>query len=132
MMYADRLFNALERNEPGPGQLLVSAPGTMSPHFNRTVLLVIEHTDSMSFGGDLPCCSEVAVFHVVTDWLTVIATRQALYIGRPLMQQSVVGLAMTKTGVNIEAQPHLNRRAPRRAHVDMRTDPEELANCVDG
>ena len=39
---------------------------------------------------------------------------------------------MTKTGVNIDAQPHLNRLAPRLAHVDMRTDPEELANYVDG
>lgn len=132
MMYADRLFNALERNEPGPGQLLVSAPGTMSPHFNRTVLLVVEHTDSMSFGVDLTSRSEVAVFNVLPDWLPVIAKPQALYIGGPLNQQSVVGLAMTKTGVNIDAQPHLNRLAPRLAHVDMRTDPEELANYVDG
>ena len=44
-MYADRLFNALERNEPGPGQLLVAAPGTLSPEFARSVILVIEHND---------------------------------------------------------------------------------------
>src|SRR5699024_3451769 len=127
-MYADRLFNALERNEPGPGQLLVSAPGTMSPHFNRTVVLVIEHTDAMSFGVVLTARSEVDVFNVLPDWLLFITKYQDLYIGGPLNQQSVDGLAMTKTGVNIDAHPQLNRLAPRLAHVDMRTDPEDLAN----
>ena len=40
-MFADRLFNALERNEPAPGQLLVSAPGMLSPEFARSVILLV-------------------------------------------------------------------------------------------
>ena len=33
--YADRLFNALERNEVAPGMLLVAAPDMASEEFNR-------------------------------------------------------------------------------------------------
>ena len=48
--YADRLFNALERVEPEPGMLLVSAPGMFSPEFARTVLLVLEHDVDHTLG----------------------------------------------------------------------------------
>ena len=47
-MFADRLFNALERNDPAPGQLLIAAPGMLSPEFARSVILVIEHNDMMT------------------------------------------------------------------------------------
>lgn len=131
-MYADRLFNALERNEPAPGQLLISAPGAPSPSFSRSVVLIVDHSPAMSFGVVLTSRSDVAVFNVLPDWLPVVAKPQALYIGGPLNQQSVVGLAMTKTGVDIDSHPQLNRLAPRLAHVDMRADPEDLADYVDG
>ncbi|MFH0411992.1 YqgE/AlgH family protein [Corynebacterium sp. L4756] len=131
-MYADRLFNALERNEPAPGQLLISAPGAPSPSFSRSVVLIVDHSPAMSFGVVLTSRSDVAVFNVLPDWLPVVAKPQALYIGGPLNQQSVVGLAMTKTGVDIDSHPQLNRLAPRLAHVDMRADPEDLADYVNG
>lgn len=131
-MYADRLFNALERNEPAPGQLLISAPGAPSPLFSRSVVLIVDHSPAMSFGVVLTSRSDVAVFNVLPDWLPVVAKPQALYIGGPLNQQSVVGLAMTKTGVDIDSHPQLNRLAPRLAHVDMRADPEDLADYVNG
>ena len=131
-MYADRLFNALERNEPAPGQLLISAPGAPSPSFSRSVVLIVDHSPAMSFGVVLTSRSDVAVFNILPDWLPVVAKPQALYIGGPLNQQSVVGLAMTKTGVDIDSHPQLNRLAPRLAHVDMRADPEDLADYVDG
>ena len=68
-MFADRLFNALERNDPAPGQLLISAPGMLSPEFARSVILIIEHNDMMTFGVDLTKRSEVAIFNVLPEWL---------------------------------------------------------------
>lgn len=131
-MFADRLFNALERNEPVAGSLLIAAPGMLSPEFARSVILVIENSESMTFGVNLAARSDVAVFNVLPDWLPVVAKPQALYIGGPLNQQSVVGLAMTQQGVNMDHHVHLNRLAPRLAHVDMRVDPEQLAEQVEG
>lgn len=131
-MYADRLFNALERNEPAPGQLLVAAPGILAPQFSRSVVLVIEHNDMLTFGVDLSKRSEVALFNVLPEWLPVVSKPQALYIGGPLNQQSVVGLGMTKQGVNIDEHTQISRLAPRLVHVDLRSEPEEVAELVTG
>lgn len=130
--YADRLFNALERNDPAPGMLLVAAPGMFSPEFARSVVLIIEHSDRMTFGVNLTARSELAVYNVMPEWLPVTAKPQALYIGGPVNQQSVVGLAVTKTGVDMNDAPHLNRLANRLAHVDLRANPESLSEVVDG
>ena len=111
--YADRLFNALERNDPAPGMLLVAAPGMLSEEFNRSVVLVIEHNEQLTFGVNLASRSDLAVFNVMPEWLPAVAKPQALYIGGPLNQQSVVGLAMTKAGVDMDEVPHLNRLANR-------------------
>ena len=130
--YADRLFNALERNEPEPGMLLVAAPGMLSDEFNRSVVLVIEHNEHLTFGVNLASRSDLAVFNVMPDWLPAVAKPQALYIGGPLNQQSVVGLAMTKAGVDMEQAPQLNRLANRLAHVDLRAEPGDIADLVEG
>ena len=132
MLYADRLFNAMERVEPGPGMLLVAAPGMMSMEFSRSVILIIEHSDAMTLGVNLTARSELAVYNVMPEWLPVTAKPQALYIGGPVNQQSVVGLAVTKTGVDMNDAPHLNRLANRLAHVDLRANPESLSEVVDG
>ena len=130
--YADRLFNALERNEPEPGMLLVAAPGMLSDEFNRSVVLIIEHNEHLTFGVNLASRSDLAVFNVMPDWLPAVAKPQALYIGGPLNQQSVVGLAMTKAGVDMEQVPQLNRLANRLAHVDLRAEPGDIADVVEG
>lgn len=130
--YADRLFNALERNEPEPGMLLVAAPGMLSDEFNRSVVLIIEHNEHLTFGVNLASRSDLAVFNVMPDWLPAVAKPQALYIGGPLNQQSVVGLAMTKAGVDMEQAPQLNRLANRLAHVDLRAEPGGIADLVEG
>ncbi|AGF73792.1 YqgE/AlgH family protein [Corynebacterium halotolerans] len=130
--YADRLFNALERNDPAPGMLLVAAPGMLSDEFARSVVLIIEHNEHLTFGVNLTARSELAVFNVMPDWLPCVAKPQALYIGGPLNQQSVVGLAMTRQGVDMDTAPQLNRLANRLAHVDLRSGPEEVTELVEG
>ena len=84
-MYADRLFNALERNDPVPGQLLVAAPDTLMPHFNRSVILIGEQDAGHTFGVDLTKRSEVALFNVMPEWLPLAAKPQALYVGGPCL-----------------------------------------------
>ncbi|WP_156229527.1 YqgE/AlgH family protein [Corynebacterium comes] len=130
--YADRLFNALERNDPAPGMLLVAAPGMFSEEFNRSVVLIIEHNEQLTFGVNLASRSDLAVFNIMPEWLPAVAKPQALYIGGPLNQQSVVGLAMTKAGVDIDDTEHLNRLANRLAHVDLRAEPGDVAELVEG
>ena len=133
-MYADRLFNALERNDPVPGQLLVAAPDTLIPHFNRSVILIGEQDAGRTFGVDLTKRSEVALFNVMPEWLPLAAKPQALYVGGPQNDRNVAGVAMTRQGVDIDKEPALTRLATRLAYVDLLVGPEELLSrtAVDG
>lgn len=130
--YADRLFNALERNDPAPGMLLVAAPGMESGFFARSVVLVIEHNDALTFGVNLASRSDLAVYNVMPEWLDMVAKPQALYIGGPLQQQSVVGVGVPAQGVDAENHPSLNRLATRLVMVDLGADPGDLTEDIEG
>ena len=130
--FSDRLFTALERNEPTAGMVLVAAPGMLSDEFARSVVLIVEHNNQLTFGVNLASRSDVAVFNVMPEWVPYVAKPQALYIGGPLNQQSVVGLGVTKPGVTIENHKQFQRLANRIVHVDLRIDPSELENLVEG
>lgn len=131
-LFADRLFNAMDRNEPAPGMLLVAAPGLASDEFSRSVIMLLEHNPSTTFGVNLAARSDVAVFNVMPEWAPLAAKPQALYIGGPLNQQAVVGLGVTKPGVEIAEHPYFNRLANRLVHVDLRSDPEQIKDHVQG
>ena len=130
--YADRLFNALERNEVSPGMLLVSAPDMASEDFERSVILVIEHSPVTTFGVNIASRSDVAVANVLPEWVNLTSKPQALYIGGPLSQQAVVGLGVTKPGVDIAASTNFNKLANRLVHVDLRSEPEAVAPDLEG
>ena len=129
--YADRLFNALERVEPEPGMLLVSAPGMFSLEFARTVVLVLEHDADHTLGVVLNRRSEVAVANVMdAGWAELAAKPQAVHIGGPVSPQSAVGLGVTAAGA--PENPYLNRLANRLVLVDLNASPVELASELDG
>jgi len=130
--YADRLFNALERNEVSPGMLLVSAPDMASEDFERSVILVIEHSPVTTFGVNIASRSDVAVANVLPEWVNLTSKPQALYIGGPLSQQAVVGWGVTKPGVDIAASTNFNKLANRLVHVDLRSEPEAVAPDLEG
>lgn len=128
--YADRLFNALERVDPEPGMLLVSAPGMFSPEFARTVVLVLEHDADHTLGVVLNRRSEAAVANVMPGWEELASRPQAVHIGGPVSPQSAVGLGVTTAGAS--ENPYLNRLANRLVLVDLNASPAELASELDG
>ncbi|AFH91889.1 hypothetical protein A4R63_10555 [Corynebacterium pseudotuberculosis] len=131
-MYADRLFNAMERNQPAPGMLLIAAPSMEDPVFARSVILLLEHNEATTFGVNLASRSDVAVFNVMPEWAPLVSKPQALYIGGPLNQQGVIGIGVSVPGVDIVSHPHFNRLANRLVHVDLRTQPEDVAADLSG
>lgn len=130
--YADRLFNAMERNEVAPGMLLVAAPDMASEDFERSIVLIIEHSPATTFGVNISSRSDVAVANVLPEWVDLTSKPQALYIGGPLSQQAVVGLGVTKPGVDIENSTSFNKLANRLVHVDLRSAPEDVADDLEG
>ncbi|WIM67677.1 YqgE/AlgH family protein [Corynebacterium breve] len=130
--YGDRLFTALEREEPAAGMLLVAAPGMFSPEFARSIVLIVEHNESYTFGVVLTERSEIAVYNVLPEWLPAVAKPQALYVGGPVSPQSVVGVGVTKPDVIIEEHEPFTRLANRLVHVDLRVQPHEVTELLDG
>mgnify|MGYP002723241255 FL=1 len=129
--YADRLFNALERVDPEPGMLLVSAPGKFSPEFARTVVLVLEHDADHALGVVLNRRSEVAVANVMDPaWAELAARPQAVHIGGPVSPESAVGLGVTAAGA--PENPYLNRLANRLVLVDLNASPLDVSDFLDG
>ncbi|MCQ9370154.1 YqgE/AlgH family protein [Corynebacterium sp. 35RC1] len=132
-MFADRLFNALERNEPAPGQLLVAAPGLKDEYFVRSVILLLQCGEEVTFGVNLVMRSDVAVPNVMeNDWAELVSKPKAFYIGGPVEQSAAVAVGVTKPGVDIDSHPRLRRLANRLAHVDLNGSVDEVAEDLIG
>lgn len=130
--YADRLFNALERNEVAPGMLLVSAPDMESEDFVRSVILVVRASPTIVFGVNLAARTGIAVANALPTWTEVAAQPQELYMGGPSGQDMVMGLGITKVGVNADSGLAVNRLANRIVHVDLSASPEDMKEGLVG
>ncbi|MCZ9310168.1 YqgE/AlgH family protein [Corynebacterium uberis] len=130
--FADRLFNALERNDPGPGMLLVSAPGIESLDFTRSVVVLIDHSTHGTYGVDLTRRSDVAVDNYFDFFTPVVSKPQAFYVGGPVRGNTVLGLGVTRPGLDISVHPHLIKLANRLVYIDLGADPDELKEQLEG
>lgn len=130
--YGDRLFTSLETTEPDRGMLLVAAPSLGAPVFERAVILLLAYAEDLVFGVDLSRRSDVAVATAVPEWEGVVAAPPVLYVGGPVTLQSVTGLGVTKPGVNMAEHPELTTVTNRLAHVNLHSDPTELAEFLEG
>lgn len=130
--YADRLFTALEREEPAPGMLMLAAPGMLSDEFARSVVLIVEHNLQHTLGVVLNRRSEIAVANALPQWIDYVAKPQALYLGGPLGPQAAIGIGVTAGGTVIEDHPEFTRLANRLVHVDLRADPTDIDGHLEG
>lgn len=115
-----------------PGSLLVSSPTLSEPTFRRTVIYVVDHTPDGSLGLVLNRPSETAVVGVLSGWAALASRPQALFVGGPVSQQSALCLATVRVGSSTAATVGLRAVQGRVVLVDLDTDPEPLADLLDG
>lgn len=75
------------------GHLLVAAPTLVDPNFNRTVVLVAEHTDEGALGVVLNRPSQSSIGEVVPDLSNLIDPDDLVYTGGPVQPTGVMVLA---------------------------------------
>lgn len=80
-------------DEPLTGRLLVATPVLGDPNFDRTVVLVLEHTEEGAVGLVLNRPSETAVGEPLPEWDDVSADPPVIFVGGPVAQSAVIGLA---------------------------------------
>jgi putative transcriptional regulator len=75
------------------GKLLLAAPALRDPNFDRSVVLIAEHSDEGAMGLVLNRPSEAAVGEAVPDLAWVAESDEVVFIGGPVAANGVIVLA---------------------------------------
>jgi putative transcriptional regulator len=75
------------------GNLLVAAPALKDPNFDRTVVLIAEHSEEGAMGLVLNRPSEASVADAVPDLTWIAESAGAVHIGGPVAANGVIVLA---------------------------------------
>jgi putative transcriptional regulator len=75
------------------GKLLLAAPMLKDPNFDRTVVLIAEHSDEGAMGLVLNRPSEATVADAVPDLTWVVDAEEPVYVGGPVAANGVIVLA---------------------------------------
>ncbi len=109
------------------GRLLVAEPLLGDPNFERSVVLVIEHTDEGALGLVLNRPTDVLVAEALPDWRHLATDPPVLHIGGPVEERSGWCLARTVAPAGLEGfVPVLGDLGL----LDLGADPSQLAGAV--
>ncbi|AZA10322.1 YqgE/AlgH family protein [Corynebacterium pseudopelargi] len=132
-LFGERLFQALEQATPEPGMLLVTDPlGLEGSFFHRSILLVLEHSETHSMAVILNQRSDVAVFNVLPAWAPLASKPPAVFIGGAHEQRAVSALGILAKDKVREEHPDMLRVANRIVRIAMSEDPGEVGELLEG
>ena len=80
------------------GRLLVALPPLVDENFDRTVVLMLEHTDGGALGVVLNRPGERGVPSVLEPWAAYTSPPAVIFEGGPVETESVIGLALAEGG----------------------------------
>ena len=75
------------------GQLLIAGPALLDPNFQRTVVLVVEHSEDGALGLVLNRPSQTTVGEAVDELSQLVDLGEPLYVGGPVQQSALIVLA---------------------------------------
>ncbi|MGQ0521019.1 MAG: YqgE/AlgH family protein [Actinomycetota bacterium] len=113
---------------PLTGRLLVATPVLGDPNFDRTVVLVLEHSAEGAVGLVLNRPSETAVGEPLPEWDDVTASPAVIFVGGPVSQSAVIGLARGRDPASTEVWRPVVAGV---GIVDLAGSPEEVAAAVE-
>jgi putative transcriptional regulator len=114
-----------------PGSLLVSATDLTEPTFRRSVVYVVEHTASGSFGVVLNRISNTSVDAMLPRWTRLAAAPKALFVGGPVHRSSALCLGTVPVGMSVDGVPGIRRVDGRVVMIDLDSDPAVIARHVE-
>lgn len=109
------------------GKLLVATPGMQDPNFDRTVLLVVEHTPDGALGVVLNRPSGLEVADPLPTWGDLAAEPGVVFVGGPVSPDAALVIGHV-------VDPAFHRWAPIVDEVgvlDVGIDPTDLGDRVD-
>jgi putative transcriptional regulator len=84
------------------GRLLVASPALRDPNFDRTVVLLLEHTEEGALGVVLNRPSELDLAEALPEWGGLALDPAVVFVGGPVQTGSLIGLAAAWTDAQVE------------------------------
>lgn len=112
---------------PTKGRLLVATPPLEDPHFDRTVVYMLEHHDAGALGVIINRPIEEALHEPLDRWSDLIDG--SMFSGGPVEPDALIALALTKQ-VLAEATDELAPVSGIIASADLTADPAFVAARV--
>ena len=84
------------------GRLLVATPALGDPHFDRSVVLVLDHDDNGALGVVINRPTPVQVDEVLPDWSPYVTGEPVLFAGGPVGTDSALAVARLSDAVGPE------------------------------
>src|SRR5690606_16028253 len=103
-----------------------SSPSMIDQNFDRTVVLMIEHTDEGALGVVLNRPADVEVAAAVPQWHALAASPRVIFVGGPVGQGSVLALARADAEPSEEFTPLFDGLGV----LDISRDPHEMETPV--
>ena len=116
-------------SQPLSGRLLVATPILGDPNFDRTVVLVLEHSEEGAVGLVLNRPSETEVAEPLPEWDGVTALPSVIFVGGPVAQSAVIGLA--RCGASGQS-PGWRPLGGGLGLVDLAEGPDDVDTAIDG
>jgi putative transcriptional regulator len=126
------MLDAVTTPDRTAGKLLIAEPLLADPNFDRSVVLMIEHTDEGALGVVLNRPTDLAVSTVLSDWSDLAADPAVLYMGGPVQQNGVLALGRRRGGIPEDGAVGLTPVVGDVGTVDLTLEPDDLAGTVDG
>jgi putative transcriptional regulator len=81
---------------PTKGRLLLATPSLIDPHFDRTVIYVLEHHDDGAVGVVINRPSDEALDEPLDRWIDLQSAPSSVFEGGPVEDNALIALAVTK------------------------------------
>jgi putative transcriptional regulator len=120
----DKMMTMVESSSPSSlkGMLLIATPPLLDPNFDRTVVLVLEHSEDGALGLVLNRPTDEPVEDLLPRWSERVTGDPVVFRGGPVELDAVIGLARVSDPEEPDAEGI--------GTVDLSVDPDELVAAV--
>lgn len=105
----------------------MAAPGLGDPNFERSVVLLIEHSDEGALGLILNRPSDIDVVDPLPEWEPLTGQPPVVFFGGPVSQGGVLALGRAREGEGEGFSPVVGDIGV----VDLHQEPDQVAAAVD-
>ena len=117
---------------PTKGRLLVVTPPLEDPHFDRTVVFMLEHHDDGAIGVVINRPSFESLDEPLDRWIDLQSAPTSVFSGGPVEENALIALAETTGPLGEDGGEHLSPITSTIASADLTADPALVAAEVRG